>query len=58
MARELEEGKCPRCGSESITYSELIPIGEVILYPATCDDCGCDFSEYYDLVFSTQLINE
>lgn len=50
--RILEPGKCPKCGSQMITYGALeIEDGDFMYYPATCSDCGCKFKEWYSLTF-------
>ena len=48
-----EEGKCPYCNSENITYGSLELSGSDIFYPATCDDCGTKYKEYYTIQFHT-----
>lgn len=48
-----EEGKCPYCGSEDITYGSLELEGSNIYYPATCDDCGTEYQEHYTVQFHT-----
>jgi len=60
----LVRGECPFCGGANIEYESISAntAYETIdidgdgrckgFYDATCDDCGKDFSECYDLVFS------
>lgn len=49
-----EEGKCPYCGSENITYGSLeLEGGFHICYPCICDDCGTEYKEYYTIEFAT-----
>lgn len=48
-----EEGRCPYCNSDSITYGSLELVGSEICYPATCDKCGTEYKEYYTVEFYT-----
>lgn len=49
-----ERGVCPYCGGENIDYDSLELEGESLYFPATCNDCGNEFNEWYDLEFSGQ----
>ena len=40
------ENHCPKCNSGDIDFWD-IEIGDVIYYPATCKECGCNFKEYF-----------
>jgi len=47
-----ERGCCPYCGSEDIDYDALELEGESLYFPATCNECGNEFNEWYELEFS------
>lgn len=46
------QGTCPICNSTNLTYGtiEITDVG--VFYPATCEDCGADFEEHYNLSFA------
>jgi predicted Zn-ribbon and HTH transcriptional regulator len=50
----IEEGKCPHCGGEYIDYDPAEWEPGAVYYPATCNDCGCTWEEWYELKFSGQ----
>lgn len=52
METKHEQGVCPICGSEEITYGAIEVEGNSIYYPAECDKCHATWQEYYDLTFS------
>ena len=45
------QGDCPRCNDSNIDYGAIVPEGDGIYYPATCNDCGLKFRENYLLNF-------
>lgn len=47
-----EPGICPVCGSEDLDYGVLIPYGNSISYPWTCNHCHAKGNEVYDLIFN------
>ena len=50
--------ECPKCQSECITYGTEVFDGECLYFPATCDDCGVSFKEWYGLTFIECVTNE
>ncbi|MBR1775959.1 hypothetical protein IJ750_02655 [bacterium] len=46
-----EEGVCPACGSQNITYDGSEIDGNSMYYKCICDDCDTTFNECYNLVF-------
>ena len=44
-------GECPYCGSENIDYACSQILDETLRYPGTCDDCGGEFNEDYDIIY-------
>jgi hypothetical protein len=46
-----DAGICPRCDGDSITYGTGEPEDDGFFYYATCDDCGLEFKEYYNMIF-------
>lgn len=53
-----ELGKCPYCKSEDLEYGD----GEVqdctYAYDVTCNECGKDFEEVYDMEFAGIITDE
>lgn len=45
-----EEGICPKCGAE-IDYGTSFPEGDSLGYDYSCDNCGSQGIEWYDLDF-------
>ena len=46
-------GECPKCEGGDIEYKGLeYADGNAAFYPARCADCGCEFKEWYELVFT------
>ena len=46
-------GECPKCGGGSIEYKGLeYADGNAAYYSACCAECGCEFKEWYELVFT------
>jgi DNA-directed RNA polymerase subunit M/transcription elongation factor TFIIS len=57
--KHIEEGKCPACGSENITYDTGMPQDDDMVYPVSCDDCECLWHEVYEVKFiGIRLNNE
>ena len=50
--RQISRGICPNCGSDDLEYGAIEPEGEGIFYPYTCQGCGFDGDEYYDVSFT------
>ena len=53
-----EQGVCPVCGGNSLSYGDSELEGESIGYEWTCDDCGGEGTEWYSLLFAEHIINE
>lgn len=49
LTERLEE--CPFCKSEKVSYEALEIEEDWVYYPVTCDKCGKEYREYYNLVF-------
>jgi hypothetical protein len=47
-----EQGKCPRCGSDDLDYGCQKIMGESLGYDFSCNNCGTEGVEWYDLVYS------
>ena len=51
------EERCPKCGAtlknQDLDYGASELGDGFIYYPVTCKKCGCEFKEYYDLVYSS-----
>lgn len=45
-------GLCPKCGSENINWYDSELQNNFVIYNAQCDDCNCEFSEEYKLVYN------
>ena len=52
-----EPGKCPICGSTSISYGEPDGEGEKMYFQAWCDK-GHTFEEWYELTFIESVKKE
>ena len=50
-----EEGKCPHCGGDHINYEVAEFEPGAIYYPSTCNDCGCEWEEWYVMSFTEQV---
>jgi len=46
-----EQGKCPKCESDDLDYGSLEPVDEGLYYPYTCNGCGFEGKEWYNLHF-------
>jgi len=50
---KIEQGVCPYCGSVDVDYGAIeYEDDEMLYYPATCNECGREFEEWYNLSFS------
>lgn len=47
-----EQGKCPICGSEQITYDSSEIDGQYMYYKCCCDKCNATFNEFYELIYA------
>lgn len=52
-----EAGICPKCGCEDIEYGtvDFGTDGGSIFYPVTCNNCGHQDKEWYDLIFIPEV---
>ena len=48
-------GKCPKCGSENLEWGNTELYSESLGYEFTCNDCGCEATEWYDLTYSETI---
>ncbi len=48
---KIEQGVCPYCGSTDIDYDPSSHEDDMETYPATCNTCGKQFEEWYELHF-------
>ena len=51
MIKKTEDGVCPRCGSINIDWGYTELDSPFMFYPATCANCGAEFTEVYKLVY-------
>ena len=49
---------CPQCGGTTITYGDYTMDEKLLLYKATCDDCGCQFEETYSITYNNSIIRK
>lgn len=47
-----EQGRCPKCNSDSLQYESLNIDGDFIYYPWRCEQCGTSGEEWYQLHFT------
>jgi len=45
-------GECPKCGSNNLDYGEAEILDTTLRYPVICLDCGKEFAEDYNIVYS------
>ena len=45
-------GECPICGSDNIEYGDHELTGDSIGYEFTCNDCGAESIEWFDVVYA------
>ncbi len=50
--KQIEQGVCPKCGSNRLDYGAVEVIDSGVRYPYICPDCKFVGNEYYELVFS------
>lgn len=43
------EGQCPKCNSDDIEYMGSYLEDDYYTYECICEDCGCQFNEWYAL---------
>jgi Zn ribbon nucleic-acid-binding protein len=48
-----EQGKCPQCKTEPLSYRALGLQDEEAFYPVECPNCGFTGKEWYKLEFIT-----
>ena len=56
----MEQGKCPKCGSDNLDYETVVDDGYIdngVYYPTECLDCGYQGKECHNLHF-TEYIKE
>lgn len=46
-----EQGRCPICGSDMLDYDSIEVEGESVMYPWSCENCGAEGKEVYELNF-------
>jgi hypothetical protein len=49
---EVEEGVCPNCGNNDLSYGSLEPSDDCIFYEWTCDECDAYGQEWYSTTFT------
>ena len=53
------QDRCPKCGSEDLIWGPVDIQDDWGLYPATCEKCGFEGNQCFDLVFQVwQDIND
>lgn len=50
--KHQEQGICPICGSDNISYEAIEVEDDSVYYPTMCNKCHATWKEYYDLTFS------
>lgn len=58
MIRNVFRGCCPKCGSEELTYGDTVSERDYMGYEFTCDACGKNGIEWYELVYTESIIEE
>lgn len=48
-----EQGVCPVCNGENLEYGSSDIEGDVMGYEWTCEDCGSEGMEWYDITFNS-----
>jgi hypothetical protein len=46
-----EQGVCPNCKGQSLSYGAIDIQDELVYYPFTCDDCEHEDKEWYSMDF-------
>ena len=49
---ENTQGKCPRCRGMHLNYEAIELTGDMCYYPYTCEDCGQQGEEWYNMEFA------
>lgn len=53
MSKEYyEQGECPVCKSQKITYDGSEIDGQYLYYKCCCDDCNATYNEFYELIYA------
>ena len=52
MAKEQEQGKCPKCNEMELDYGSMDIQDDMVYYPFTCENCGHSGKEWYNLEFN------
>lgn len=52
-----EQGKCPVCGNEELSYGDSFLQDESYVYRWSCKACGADGKEYHKLVFAVHILD-
>ena len=52
---EMQEGICPMCGENDLSYGANEMIDAIIRYPYTCLNCDFNGAEDYSLVFASHI---
>ena len=58
MAKRKAESACPFCGSYDVFWGDSFLDGEYYVYLGTCEKCGKDFADIYDLVYKRYAIED
>lgn len=45
------QGQCPHCTSDNLNYDSIQVEKDVCYYPFTCEECGQEGSEWYEMSF-------
>lgn len=56
MIKGTTLGRCPKCGSDELTYGNTELIGECMGYEFTCESCGAEGTEWYNLTYTESII--
>lgn len=51
-------GECPVCGSSDLEFDVATIEDGGVCYPFTCNSCGKDSEEWYDLNYSETICKE
>ena len=58
MGQVLDSGECPQCHGTAISYGDVEEESMSIGYHSICDDCGCEFVEWYELEYVESTITK
>lgn len=56
MITDIMRGCCPKCGSDNLTYEDTQLEADMLGYEFTCDECGAEGTEWYELVYTESII--